>query len=141
MYNGRAILEMTRLSRRACLFSSPYKYAYSSIICDLDKIVLGPRERPEINCRSIIYPFNILYYLGYKPQLEYMDGTCTIRESPEEAIERLVKRYEELIDINDEIRKKIRDFINNRQDNGVFKQKISSFIGFLIWKVNTVSDK
>jgi len=139
MYNGQAILEMTKLSKRACLFSSPYKRTEDSIVRDLDDLILGTATKPEIDCRAIIYPFNILYYLGYNPKLEYVEGDWTTREAPEEAIKRLTMRYEGFMEVTGEIKNKIKDFVYARQKGGIFEQYTLWHIGLLIWKVNAQS--
>jgi ubiquinone/menaquinone biosynthesis C-methylase UbiE len=135
MYNGHAILEMTRLSKRACLFSSSYKRPDNSIIRDLDALILGATPEPEIDCRTIIYPFNILYYLGYKPQLEYVEDGWTTREPPEEAIKRLTRRYETMVELTDTVKDKITDFVYARQKDGIFEHNMKVYVGLLTWRV------
>ena len=135
MYNGQAILEMTRLSKGGCLFSSPCGRAENHMLRYLDALILEPKPKPEIDCRDIIYPFNILYYLGYKPRLEYLDCAWSIRESPPEAVARLIMRYEEFTAVTAEMKGRIGDFVYEHQTGGVFEEDILCHFGFLTWHV------
>ena len=136
MYNGRAIMEMTRISKRACLFSSPYQRLNDPVISELDTLIPGIKTKPEIDCRNIIYPFNILYYLGYKPLLEYVDGSWTYREIPDEAVKRLIARYEEFMEVTDEIIRVIKNYVYAHQKGGSFEQITYCHVGLLLWDVN-----
>lgn len=139
MYSGQALLGMTRLSKRVCLFSCPYKNTESQIKDELDALIFGEDSKSDIDGRAIIYPFNILFFLGYKPQLDYVEDSWGFKESPDEAIERLTKRYISFMKVTEEIRNVIKIFVYTRQKDGFFEQNTVCHVGLMIWKVDKKS--
>ncbi|MCO5385274.1 class I SAM-dependent methyltransferase [Desulfosporosinus sp.] len=100
---------------------------------DLWRIIF--QEDFESGGNDIVYPFNILYNLGFYPKIDYLDVSFEKTETVEEAIENLCNYYWLFSDITKEIRNKISAYVLEKADNGIFRQKSKSRLGILTWSV------
>lgn len=88
------------------------------------------------NPGDIIYPFGLLYSMGYRPNLRFTTHQ-RVREHPvEEATENIMKFFENYMDISAGAKKEIEDYVAKHADNGTFRQEINSCSGMMLWRVN-----
>ncbi len=85
---------------------------------------------------DIIHPFNLVYAMGFHPELRF-NSWKTVDETPrEKAIDDYLTHLEGFTDINDEIRQKVSAFVDERCKDGVLVQERSAYQGIMVWRVS-----
>lgn len=97
-----------------------------------------PEEKSE-KSNSAIYIFNLLYSMGCRPSLQYVDSEWVREESSDKAVERFTRSFWLYTDITSDIRKAITQFVEERAENGLFREEIKSRLGVIIWEVDDVA--
>lgn len=88
------------------------------------------------NSHDIIYLINLLYTMGYRPSLEFLDLSREEVYSPEEGINKLQEVLAESESQLENGEQKIKEFINENNKNGVVKQYVRHVMGLLLWQVD-----
>ncbi|MBA7711032.1 hypothetical protein ES703_119982 [subsurface metagenome] len=84
---------------------------------------------------DILYPFGMLYALGYRPQLRFFQPRAHLEMSVEEAIEGLVDHFNRYVEIVPAIRKTITSYVQRNSWTGTFNQESTTCQGFMLWRV------
>jgi SAM-dependent methyltransferase len=84
---------------------------------------------------DILYPFGLLYSLGYRPELRFFQPRIHLEMREEEAFEGLIDHFRRYLDIGSEERRKIRSYVRNNSRNGTFVQEAAACQGFMLWSV------
>ncbi|SFG07672.1 methyltransferase, FkbM family [Desulfotomaculum arcticum] len=84
---------------------------------------------------DIIYPFGLLYAMGYRPSLRFAAGRQVQEQTPEEAIENLVRFFWGYLDITAGVRREIEEYVQKRAGDGIFRQRINGCHGMMLWRV------
>ena len=88
------------------------------------------------NPGDIIYPFGVLYSMGYRPNLRFTTHEHLHEQPVEEAIENILKFFENHMDISTGARKTIEEYVSKHSENGTFRQQVKGCSGMMLWKVN-----
>jgi len=80
-----SLVKMNEVSCGFCCYIAPYGTAVHSARRDFQKIVFG-RTLQAAGGNDIIHAFNIIYGLGYQPELTYAVSEWTRSQTPEEAL-------------------------------------------------------
>jgi len=91
-------------------------------------------KAPDYGMASVIYPFNLLYSLGYFPKIEFIDTEWSHQESPKEAVESLCHMFWLYTDITPRVKKIIEKYVDEKTRNGLFVRKTVARIGVVTWK-------
>ncbi len=89
---------------------------------------------PGYGMASVIYPFNLLYSLGYFPSMRFIDSEWSNEEPVEEAVDSLARLFWLYIDISPEIKDIISRYVKENAIDGVFKRKTEACLGVVTWK-------
>jgi hypothetical protein len=84
---------------------------------------------------DILYPFGMLYALGYRPQLRFYQPRVHLEMSAEEAIEGLVDHFNRYEEIGPAIRRTITSYVQRHSRAGTFSQESTTCQGFMLWRV------
>lgn len=84
---------------------------------------------------DILYPFGVLYSMGYRPNLRFINHHWVHEQPVEEAAESIISFFENYMDITADARKTIEDYIAKHSDKGIFRQEINSCSGMMVWQV------
>lgn len=95
---------------------------------------------PGYGTASVIYPFNLLYSLGYYPSIHFFDTEWMSEESIDQAIEGLTRFFWLYADLNSKIIDIITHYVNKNAVNGTLLQKTEATLGVVTWKVNKTKD-
>jgi len=133
LYNSDSILEMTKLCCGSCIFISSKEANTRSEQC-LDPIILEA-ESSIIKGGNVIYPFNMLYHMGYNPQIYYTTYYSDREESAEVAAKRLIKCYQDKVRCRPGFEQIISKYVEDNTTDGVFIEKTFGTLGVLIWAV------
>ena len=132
LYSGDSILKMSELSSGSCIYIAP-----SQIFNQVEKALEYLLVKPiDILTRgsNVIYPFNMLYYMGCHPQIFYAHYKATKRETKEKMIERLMKYFSEKDTKVSNVEEIIVRYVEDRVKDGIFEDKTIGLMGVLIWQ-------
>ncbi len=128
-----SLLKMNQASKGFCCYVTAHGTARSSSRGDFQRIVFG-RELMTAGGNDIIHPFNIIYGLGYRPELTYAPCEWTKEEEPEEAVEAVCREFGRYGPIDESLKSKLREYILSRlNEKGMFSQSQKSVVGIMIW--------
>jgi len=126
------IEKMMQCSRRWCYisaFSGPRHFQV------YDEIFLALNGHPYPNhFNDIIFPFNLVYALGYKPSLHFAESSYTQKENPDVFLAELSELLPTEPGPSD--RALIEDIIARHTEDGKVHQPVSSTVGMMLWKVD-----
>ncbi len=128
-----SLLKMNRASKGFCCYATACGTALSSSRGDFQKIVFG-RELKAAGGNDIIHPFNIIYGLGYRPELTYAPCEWAKEEKPEEAFEAVCRDFGRYGPLSEEVKSRLREYISSRlNERGMFSHWQKSVMGIMIW--------
>jgi len=84
---------------------------------------------------DILYPFGLLYALGYRPRLRFFQPRVHLEMSAEEAIEGLADHFNRYVEGGPDIRKTITSYVQRNSRGGTFRQASTTCQGFMLWRV------
>lgn len=84
---------------------------------------------------DIIFPFNLLYAMGYFPSLKFIAANWVNEETVEETIEKLKDWLSGYIEITPELFEIINKFVLGESVNGLVKEEVAANIGMMICRV------
>jgi len=90
------------------------------------------------NSGDIIYPFGLLYAMGYRPNLKFFTTNRVEEEPVEKAVENLAEFFWSYMDITPDIRRTIERYVKKHAENGVFRQETTFCTGMMLWRVDEI---
>jgi SAM-dependent methyltransferase len=84
---------------------------------------------------DILYPFGLLYSLGYRPELRFLRPRVLLDMDAEEATHGLTHHFSRYTEITPAIRGTIRAHVHSHSRGGRFKQGYATCQGFMLWHV------
>lgn len=125
--------KMTACSRKWCYlstFSRPRRY---SLFEEVHSELLGKPFLNHVN--DIIFPFNILYALGYRPRLTFAEMNQQRVDSIEEALADLMDHFK-FFAVNEGIpnlKERVYNMVFKKAVDGKVAHEIRSNIGMMLW--------
>jgi SAM-dependent methyltransferase len=89
---------------------------------------------------DILYPFGMLYSMGYRPELRFVRPRVHLEMDCEQAIEGLVDHFERYVAVDAATRTTIREYVGRNSRSGTFIKEGSTCQGFLLWSVRRERD-
>lgn len=90
------------------------------------------------NPTDIIYPFNMVYAMGYKPNLHFNYWRHTREEPVDEAVENILLFFEDHVETDENIREQVKNYVMNHSVEGVYSQDREVCQGIMFWNVQSV---
>ncbi|MTI66154.1 MAG: class I SAM-dependent methyltransferase [Firmicutes bacterium] len=84
---------------------------------------------------KIYYSFNILWQMGYFPEIKYINKNWEHNWSIDYIIELYISRIEMKRKLKDFEKENIANFLKSKSNNGFVKEKINAKIAWLYWNV------
>lgn len=107
----------------------------------LQQIILGRTLGTE-GGNDVIFPFNLIYFLGGEPDLNYTRIAWEKHTPPEKAVEAICFNYWRFADITDEIRKQIKEYVYAHLDeDGTFVEQVEHLIGIMVWDAWRINEQ
>jgi SAM-dependent methyltransferase len=101
---------------------------------DLEEIVFGRTLNTAFG-NDIIFPFNVIYSMGCKPELNYVPCVWNRSLSKPEAVAGLVDDYSRYKDIDDATRRKIEEYVDAKlNEDGMYFQSTNATLGVMTWR-------
>jgi len=84
---------------------------------------------------DIFYPFGMLYAMGYRPELRFVQPRIRLEMSSQEATRELVDHFERYVEVDAAVRDIIESYVESHSRSGTFIREGSTCQGFMIWSV------
>lgn len=138
--NYDSLVKMNAVSRGFCCYAAPHGKALHSSRPDFQKIVFG-RELHAAGGNDIIHAFNIIYSLGYQPELTYAPCEWSRTQASEEALDAVCRDFGRYGNVDDGVREKLQEYImSHLNEEGLFVQSQKSTVGIMIWDSRNLLD-
>jgi SAM-dependent methyltransferase len=100
---------------------------------ELEEIVFG-RTLNTAYGNDIIYPLNIIYAMGFKPELNYIPCNWSRSLSKTEAVAGFLDDYSRYKDIDFETMRKIENLVDTKLNaDGMYFQSVNTMLGVMTW--------
>ncbi len=90
-------------------------------------------EEMSGHVNDIIHPFNLVYAMGYRPELRFDSWDREISWPRAKAIEDFTTHLEAYTELTDEVREAITAHVDQRCRNGLFSETRSGCRGMMVW--------
>lgn len=128
--------KMLAASRKFCYLSAFSGQRWGQAYRDLWQRFFG--EDIGDNPGDIIYPFGLLYAMGYRPNLNFFTINRVDEEPVEKAVENLSRFFWSYMDITPEVKQTIEHYVKEHAENGVFRQETTFCTGMMLWRVDEI---
>ncbi len=131
--NVEALEQMNQASCNCCCYSSLSGISKDAVKSEIEKMIFGKKLK-VIGHNEILHAFNIVYAMGYHPEITYVPFEWRKVKKPDEAFQSICEDYPQIIDLQkkEEIKKIIR---KNCDENGNFIEKMEATLGIMVWRV------
>lgn len=135
-----SLVKMNSVSRGFCCYAAPHGKAIHSTRSDLQRIVFE-RELRAAGGNDIIHAFNIIYGLGYQPELTYAPSEWSREQAPDEALEAICRDFGRYGYVDNLLKSKLQEYImSHLNEYGKFAQSQKSTVGIMIWNTRNLMD-
>ncbi|RDY27896.1 class I SAM-dependent methyltransferase [Romboutsia weinsteinii] len=139
-YSPSEFLKINKVSKSYCCYIGTDGKGKNNILDKADNNILGSKiEKEDIS--NVIYPFNILYSLGYRPEIFYTNCSWKNTFNEEQAINKLTKRYSKHIRLDNNINNKIRYFVKSNLVENKYIEEVKNNLGVITWDANNYCSK
>lgn len=128
--------KMLAASKKFCYLSAFSGQRWEKAHRDLWRRFFG--EDMGDNPGDIIYPFGLLYAMGYRPKLNFFTINRVDEEPVEKAVENLAIFFWSYMDITPEVRRTFEHYVKEHAENDVFRQETTFCTGMMLWRVDEI---
>ena len=133
LYDFEGLDKMNRVSKGWCCYMTSAGLKQAPNKNELQEIVFG-RTLKSANGNDIIFPFNVIYTMGYSPELHYVPCSWSDSSSKEEAIDDLVENYSRYKDIDSDTKRRIEAYVDSQLDEfGRYPRSVNTTLGVMTW--------
>jgi SAM-dependent methyltransferase len=129
-----SLRKMIAASRGHCYLSAFSGRGWQQWYGDLWRNVFN--EAPDGHPGDIIHPFNMVYAMGYRPNVQFNFWQRESTLSREKAMEDFLTHLEAYTELTDDIRSTVAGFVDAHCRDGVFSQQRNACQGMMVWNVN-----
>jgi SAM-dependent methyltransferase len=131
--NYETLMQMNRSSRRNCCLIFWAENGINLVREDLYRLIFKEND-PGSSMASIIYPFNLLFSLGYFPKIEFIDSGWSTTEPVDKAIDSICNYFWLYTEITPSIKNIITRYVLRRAIKGEFTRETKARLGIVTWK-------
>ena len=132
VHDPETLQKMVAASREFCYLSAFSGRRWGQAYRDLWQQFFG--EDMGENPGDIIYPFGLLYAVGYRPSLRFVADQQVQEEPAEEAVENLLRFFWSYMDITPAVRQVVEEYVQERAQGGIFRQETNVCHGMMLWR-------
>ena len=126
--------KMIRASDRYCCLITTTGKGFGNSRYDIWRKVF--QEENTTHQSGFIFIFNLLFSLGYRPVVQYLNFVWD-REDPEEkVVKRLLRSLWLYTEITPDITELVTHYVKERSEGGIFREKADTCLGMMVWDVN-----
>ncbi len=135
VFNFDTLNKMNLVSRKNCCLVFWAEDGVNQARKDLWKEIFDEVDSGD-DIATIIYPFNLLYSMGYFPRIQYIDTQWSCTETVEEAVESLCGMFWLYTEITPRIKEIVTRYVRERAGDNVFHRKTEARLGVVTWTVD-----
>lgn len=135
VFDFETLEKMNQASLESCCLIFWAKDGTNQVIKDLWKEIFN-EDVAGYNTATIIYPFNLLYSLGYFPKIQYIDTCWSFEEPLEDAVESLCNMFWLYTEITPPIKDTVKRYVYGKAENNLFNRKTEARLGIVTWNVD-----
>jgi SAM-dependent methyltransferase len=126
--------KMMAASRGFCYLSAFSGRHWQQWYGDLWRIVFN--ENLDGHANDIINPFNLVYAMGYRPELKFDFWDRATNWPRQKAIEDFCTHLEMYTELTEEIKVMVASYVDDHCQEGTFSQTRSGCRGMMVWNIN-----
>lgn len=134
IHDYKTLVKMTKASKGYCYLSAWVKRDFK-IEDALFNLVNKSEGKKGVNEDKIYFAFNVLWNLGYYPEVEFKERKRRTTFSIEEAYESYIKKLMIKNKLDEKDKENIMNYLEKNSENGVVVEELDSVVGSLLWKV------
>jgi len=127
--------KMNQASRNNCCLIFWAEDGINQARSDLWREIFNEEESGD-GIATIIFPFNLLYSLGYFPRIKYIDTRWECEETIEEAVESLCSMFWLYTEITPRIKDIVTRYVYRKAVNNMFCRRTDARLGVVTWGIN-----
>lgn len=127
-------IKLIKASKKHCCLISWAKGSQGNARRELWELIFN--EKDEGFGKNIVFQVNLLFNMGYWPIIRYFDTKWAQEEPVDEAIENLCQTFGEYTEVTSNIKDIITGYIEERSENGVYRQETAALLSMMIWSVD-----
>ena len=132
--------KMNKISAGWCCYITVSGVTQNSSRNELQEIVFGRTLQTAFG-NDVLFPFNIVYTMGYKPEVRYIPCNWNRSLGREEALEEILDDYSRYKDIDAHTRRHIAHYIFRKfAKDGAYTQTVNATLGLMAWKTQEMRD-
>lgn len=133
--NGpESLKKMMAASRGFCYLSAFSGRHWQQWYGDLWRSIFN--EKLEGHANDIINPFNLVYSMGYRPELRFDFWDRSIKWPRQKAIEDFSTHLEMYTELTEEIKTTVANYVDDHCQEGLFSQTRNGCRGMMVWNMN-----
>ncbi|WP_102400715.1 class I SAM-dependent methyltransferase [Haloimpatiens massiliensis] len=130
------LLKMIETSKNYC-FISGFVHRNNNIYDELSKKLFGQEQKNKKKVGNSIYcAFNILWNLGFHPEITYKDVVWRKECTVEKATESYILQFSKQGSDDKHLKEKIKDYLETISKNDKIKETTKAKIAWMFWKVS-----
>ncbi len=134
IHDYQTLVKMIDASKGYCYLSAWVKRDFK-IEDALFNLVNKSQGKKGVNEDKIYFAFNVLWNLGYHPEVQFQERTRKTTYSIEEAYESYTKKLMIKNKLEESDKKEILKYLEKNSVNGEVVEELNSVVGSLLWKV------
>ena len=135
MQYPESLLKLMQASSSGCYYKTWAKKRKNLILEGLTKH-LKYKEKDIIEWNFIV-PFNLLYLMGYTPDILFQDVAWESNKSFDNLVDMFMEYFKNLVDLSSqELKKRIEEHIEPLAKDGLLKDKTTGTTATLTWKIS-----
>ena len=131
--NLATLQKMIAASSSACCMITHVQMRHS--VRDQLKGLLPWNEQKERMARSFFCAFNMLFLMGYYPEVEYFDRAWESEATVEDAELMHLNYFSSMMTISEDVIAQMRKKLESMSRNGLIQEKVESKLAVMFWKI------
>jgi SAM-dependent methyltransferase len=127
------LTKMIQASKKYC-FMSGFVYRKDKVRDELIERIIGQNAEKRVE-KNIYCAFNVLWNMGIYPEITYKDVTWIKKIDNKKAIEMYTMLLQKTAKHDDNIKEKVKAYIEEISYDGKVEEKIEAKIAMMLWKV------
>ncbi|ABR47705.1 Cyclopropane-fatty-acyl-phospholipid synthase [Alkaliphilus metalliredigens QYMF] len=134
VFDFNTLEKMTKASKNYC-FLSGFVDREDSIFDEVEAEISKIYSLEKRKDKKVYYAFNVLWHLGYTPEVFYLNREWEDIRTVEETWQLYVDKISMQVELKEEEKMYIKEELKKHQNNGKVKEKTKVKIGVLTWSV------
>lgn len=136
IHSKETLEKMIAACRGAC-FLSTFVDRKDSVRDEL-RSLLGVEGGERDFGQTIYYGFNLLWLMGFRPEITYIDSGWERHYDLPKAISLYTTYMETIQPLNNEEKRRLSLFLEERSENGEIREKVDAKIAWMYWRVSSL---